>query len=80
LQEKCRRRNEAAFALNGLDDDGCDFLGGEQALEHLLLEEFEDFRPASFRSVAVRTAVCIRKWNVLHATEERPKMFALSIL
>ncbi len=80
LQEKCRCGNEPAFTLNWLDDDGRDFLGCEEPLEHLLFEEFQDFRAASFRRVAVRAAVCVGKWNMLHAAKERPKILALRIL
>ncbi len=57
LQEEFWRGNVAAFALDGLDDDGGDFLGIEEALEDLALKRFEDFSAASFGSVTVLAAV-----------------------
>src|SRR5882724_11985128 len=80
LQKKCRRGDEPAFALNRLDNNRRDFLGCEEPLKHLLFEEFENFRAASFRRMAVRAAVRIRKWNMFHATEQGAEMLALGVL
>src|SRR5712691_7718270 len=77
LQEEFWRGDVAAFALDGLDDDGGDFLGIEEALEDLALERFEDFGAASFGGVAVLAAVRIRIRDVLDAGEERAETFAL---
>src|SRR4029077_4359819 len=56
LKEEFWRGDVAAFALDGLDDDGGDFLGIEEALEDLSLEGFEDFGATGFGVVAVFTA------------------------
>ena len=77
LQEELRRRHISTFALNGLDDDASHFLGIKQPLENLPFELFENFSPAGFRGVAVRAAVSVRVRNVLDATEQRAKPFAL---
>ena len=62
-----------------LDDDGCNFLGREQAFEHLLFEQFQNLGAAGFRSVAVRATVGVGKRNVLDAAKQRAEILALRI-
>jgi len=77
LQEEFRRGYVAAFALYGLDYDGGDFLGIEEALEDLALERFQDFRATGFGGVVVRAAVRVGIGNVLDAGEKRAEALAL---
>src|SRR5580704_7739014 len=77
LQKEVWCNDIAAFALNRLDDDAGDFLGIKEPLENLLLEQFENFRAAGFRSVAVSTAIGVREWNVFDAREQGTETLAL---
>ena len=46
LQERRRRDEVAALALDGLDDDGRDFVGRDEVREELILDEREALRRA----------------------------------
>src|SRR5436190_1053531 len=77
LQEKFRRGNVAAFALNRLDDDSGNFRRVEEPLENLIFELLQDFFAAGFRPVSVRAPICVWIRNMLNAAKQRAKIFAL---
>src|SRR5208283_3539885 len=77
LQEKRRRRDEAAFALNRLYDNRRNLFRREQPLEDLLLEQFDDLSATGFLGVAERAAVGVGEGNVLHAAKQSAEILAL---
>src|SRR3984893_709969 len=77
LKKKIGRRNVAAFALNGLDNNSRHFLGIKKPLENLPFQLLQNFRAASLGGVAMRATVRVWVRNMLDTTQQRAKALTL---
>src|SRR5207249_9279455 len=80
LQELVRGDQVSTLALNRLDDDGGDFVGGDQVQKELVFDELETFRPTRFGGQTEPTAVAVGKGSVKDAGHERSEPSTLGRL
>ena len=77
VEELGRRHDVAAFALDGLDEDGGDLFGREDRLEELVFEDLDAFDVAGVRLLAVSAAVAVGVGDVGDAAGQRSEALFL---
>jgi hypothetical protein len=79
VEELARRDDVAAFALHGLDDDGGDFLGGDDGAEDLVFQDADAFYEAGVGLFPIGAAVAIGVWNVGDTGNKRTEPLTLQV-